>query len=200
MSSILKALKKLEDGRNPVGRRKSAVVESVILEESLKKRSTGNLFLLFLLSAIAFIATGIAITLFYYRSPSKLPATIQIQKLTPEDTIRKILPLKPATAESAKGAARPSAAPVKKEEKRPEQMQEATKPQPPPVPQKTARPKPELNGIAFRAGESATNIAIINGKAVGVGGTVDGARVEEIHKDRVRLDYSGEKLELVLSR
>jgi hypothetical protein len=46
--------------------------------------------------------------------------------------------------------------------------------------------------------ESAESLAIVNGVTVYVGAVVEGARVEEIGKDRIRFSYGGERFEVPL--
>lgn len=61
------------------------------------------------------------------------------------------------------------------------------------------RPAPRLSvdGIAYHM-ESAESLAIVNGVTVYVGAVVEGARVEEIGKDRIRFSYGGERFEVPL--
>lgn len=65
----------------------------------------------------------------------------------------------------------------------------------------TARSIPQLrvNGIAFE-GSAADNMAIINGVAVAKGTVVAGATVTEILKDRVKFHYNGEPFEIMLGQ
>jgi general secretion pathway protein B len=56
-----------------------------------------------------------------------------------------------------------------------------------------------VSGIAFQDGSN-DNMAIINGIAVSRGATVEGVRVEDIQKDRVRFSHSGEKFEVLLNK
>jgi general secretion pathway protein B len=57
----------------------------------------------------------------------------------------------------------------------------------------------KLDGIAFQDGGS-DNLAVINGTTVSKGSVVEGARVEEIQKDRVKFSRGGEKFEIILDK
>jgi type II secretory pathway component PulC len=57
----------------------------------------------------------------------------------------------------------------------------------------------KLDGIAFQDG-GVDSLAVINGTTVSKGSVIEGARVEEIQKDRVRFSRGGEKFEVILDR
>ena len=57
----------------------------------------------------------------------------------------------------------------------------------------------QVNGIAFQTGGS-DSAAIINGNNVTSGSSINGATVEEILEDRVRFKYKGENVEVLLGR
>jgi hypothetical protein len=61
------------------------------------------------------------------------------------------------------------------------------------------RPTLTINGIAFQEGGS-DNLAVINGITVSNGDVIEGIKVEEIHKDRVRFSHGSEKFEIILNR
>ncbi|MFB3919436.1 MAG: general secretion pathway protein GspB [Candidatus Velamenicoccus archaeovorus] len=54
-------------------------------------------------------------------------------------------------------------------------------------------PTLSLSGILYSDAES---LALINGKVVPEGGTVDGAKVEKISSDEVELSFEGQKIVL----
>jgi general secretion pathway protein B len=60
-------------------------------------------------------------------------------------------------------------------------------------------PKLTVNGIAFQEGGS-ENMAIINGVSVSSGAVIEGVRVEEIQRDRVRFSSNGENFEIRLNK
>jgi type II secretory pathway component PulC len=60
------------------------------------------------------------------------------------------------------------------------------------------KPVLKVHGIAFQDG--AESVAVINGIAVSKGSVIEGARVEEILKDRVRLSRGGETFEIILDK
>jgi general secretion pathway protein B len=61
------------------------------------------------------------------------------------------------------------------------------------------RPSLTINGIAFQDG-GVDNLAVINGVTVSSGAVIEGVKVEEIQKDRVRFSQGGEKFEIILNR
>jgi len=61
-----------------------------------------------------------------------------------------------------------------------------------------ARPVLKVDGIAFQDG--ADSVAVINGVTVSKGSVIEGARVEEIQKDRVRFSRGGERFEVMLDK
>jgi general secretion pathway protein B len=61
------------------------------------------------------------------------------------------------------------------------------------------RPALTINGIAFQDG-GVDNLAVINGVTVSSGAVIEGVKVEEIQKDRVRFSQGGEKFEIILNR
>ena len=61
------------------------------------------------------------------------------------------------------------------------------------------RPALTVNGIAYQDGGS-DNLAVINGITVSSGAVIEGVRVEDIQKDRVRFSHGGEKFEIILNK
>lgn len=62
-----------------------------------------------------------------------------------------------------------------------------------------ARPNLTVNGIAFQD-EGSENLAVINGVTVTRGSIIEGVKVEEILNDRVRLSQGGERFEIILHK
>jgi hypothetical protein len=61
-----------------------------------------------------------------------------------------------------------------------------------------ANPVLKVHGIAFQDG--ADSVAVVNGITVSNGSVIEGARVEEIQKDRVRFSRGAEKFEIILDK
>jgi general secretion pathway protein B len=61
-----------------------------------------------------------------------------------------------------------------------------------------ANPLLKVHGIAFQDG--ADSVAVVNGITVSNGSVIEGARVEEIQKDRVRFSRGAEKFEIILDK
>jgi hypothetical protein len=225
MSSILKALKKLEHEK-AVKKPGAFRIEADILRGESTRRtfSTGVL-----LAAIAIFACGVGATYFYMKH-DRSPVIVQTAetKQHAETSPGTILP--PASSSTApeqatRVAAKPSpqSTVISTEIKKlgisrvtpplpsPRQIKpvEATTQVAPPVPVPPSGPavpvsapvKPvlKLDGIAFQDGAS-TSVAVINGITVSKGSVIEGAGVEEILKDRVRLSRDGEKFEIILDK
>jgi len=68
--------------------------------------------------------------------------------------------------------------------------------------QPVASPKPpalRVSGIAWQK-DSTSRLAVINGSSVTEGGMVEGAQVEEIFPDRVRLSFKGSTFEIQMGK
>lgn len=61
------------------------------------------------------------------------------------------------------------------------------------------RPVLTINGIAFQEGGN-DNLAVINGITVSSGAMIEGVKVEGIQKDRVYFSQGGEKFEIILNK
>lgn len=99
---------------------------------------------------------------------------------------------------AATGAAK-AKAPVERDvpaiKKEPAQQEQQTTVAPVPVTHADANFK--VSGIAWQK-ESASRLAVVNGTAVTQGGVVDGAKIEEILPDRVRLTRDNRSFEVFL--
>ena len=222
MSSILNALKKLDDERQRETRRKTVPLDSAILHED-HRITAEKKALLPIVAATLIIVFGFISVIYFSISRSGNSGspvtvarnTVKAEKSTMHHAVESVLPAKtqavfaePAKAERMQipprikettAAAQPLRKPAHVVAVAPGREPSNTA-KLPPLTLPVIRPALKLNGIAYRSGDAASSVAIINGKSVEVGETVDGARVEEIHKERVKLNFSGEKIELVMSR
>jgi hypothetical protein len=226
MSSILKALKKLEHEKS--GRCPDLLnINSDILKTTSSSRnfSPFTLVLLFLLV----FGGGAAVAFFFMEKTEKLqltnksqPAsTVQIfqppvstQDITPEKLPAEItvvparketsgkLPHKELkkTASANKGAdsiiENSARATVPGIAKKPEETIESVKKEMPDV---ATVQTLRVTGIAFQ-NSAAGSMAIVNGKPVSNGSTIGGTTVEEVRKDRVLFQRDGEKFEIQLGQ
>lgn len=231
MSSILKALKKLEDEK-AAHQPDSLKIDSDILRgESSRRHSTTGLILAALL---LFTGGSIATYLYMKKDPSptvvsseppaEAPAKVESrpQHTTPAPNATQIKTEQLPESIEVVPARRPQAtvpAPKQKKQSRPVKpapvdtrspvntLQQQSKKVPPvalPVPlavPQTVRTIPLLrvNGIAHQGG-AADNVAVINGVPVSGGAVIEGVKVEEIQKDRVRFSYKGETFEIALGK
>jgi general secretion pathway protein B len=75
----------------------------------------------------------------------------------------------------------------------PSDLQVAPTPATPHLPQLT------VSGIAWQK-DSASRLAVINGNSVSEGATVEGARIDEIFQDKVRISHNGRFIDLYLGK
>jgi len=223
MSSILKALKKLEQEK--AARRPDAFrIDAEILRGGQPRRlfPTGAS-----LAAIALFLCGVGGTYLYMRHDNT-PAPVQQSHSSntgikgesstgstrlpvSTDTAEQPHPAPPARAVSVPEKTVPSARSIEKQQQtlreRPaESVPQAALPEPKSVPPSVpvapavvpAKPVLKVSGIAFQDGSESA--AVINGITVSNGSMIEGARVEEIQKDRVRLSRGGEMFEIILDK
>jgi general secretion pathway protein B len=219
MSSILKALKKLEHEK-AVQKPGAFRIDADILrgDSTRKPFSTGVL-----LAALAFFSFGVGATYFFMRHDTTIAASPASQDSSKERVIEPLsLPAAVPSSSVAKPALRPEG-----QQSRPtahltdktgpsarpseHQLRQAALPlqEIPPVPQSSppvsipvAVKVPaalKVDGIAFQDG-TADGVAVVNGVAVSKGSLIEGARVEEVQKDRVKFSRGGEKFEIILER
>lgn len=228
MSSILKALKKLEHEK-AVQKPGAFRIDADILRSGSTRRSfsTGVL-----LTGMLIFACGVAATyLFMKHDPTSAPSQ-QSQASRPEVNSESssgattvvpvtVTPLAAPNQRSAEQQSRPlnliSEKPqslVQSLEKQPRSPQPRpsellpqtmlieSKPAISAVPPSAAPLKIavlKVDGIAFQDG-TAEGVAVVNGVAVSKGSEIEGARVEEIQKDRVRFSRGAEKFEIILDK
>ena len=201
MSSILKALKKLEDGKaaRPPG---SLDIGSDILRGDAPRHTSP--LVVILIAALLFIC-GSGATYVYLKYTAATPA-IPPPLLAEQHTASAIAA--PAQQPPAPHvvSARTKAQPRRQASVRPLRKaaaSEANRPIQPAVrassPGTLGTPVIKVNGIAFQ-GDGADSVAVVNGVPVANGSMVEGARVEDIQKDRVLFSYGGEKFEVILGK
>lgn len=223
MSSILKALKKLENDKKYI-KPEQIGIDARILQERPSSRFSPTAAVLI---AVALFVCGGGATYYYLRhttndrvplqtSPSGREAMINppvapdIPPAVQERAQQKRPPLPVSSKPAITGdtQSRPRVVPPRAPQPpQPEQKHEsvsgtaATRPVPAPsVPTDAAsRPNLTINGIAFQDGGS-DNLAVINGITVNVGTVIEGVRVEDIQKDRVRFSRGSEKFEILLNK
>ena len=227
MSSILKALKKLEDEK-ATRQPDTLKIDSDILQVvSSQRYSTTSM----VLAAMLLFAGGSIATYLYMKqdvlpvvddskktmisgntqpSPqTSIPAKayVKIEKLAdsieivPADrskTVKVDSHKKQTPAVAAKSA--PVGTPLPKVNQKQSEQNEAPTAkavQPPEI----AKPVPtfKVNGIAYQDGVT-DSLAVINGVPVSNGSMIEGAKVEAIQKDRVRLNYKGEVFYISLGK
>ncbi len=217
MSSILKALKKLEhekSGHVPV----SLKIDSDILRtvDSSRSFSTSAFVIMILL-----VFAGGAAVAFYFMKETSTPLTVTTSQSTttprplPSPVIKpEALPAEivmvPAPTHTSGEVSRQlnnkpdSGEPSSIKSDKEPQIDSLLPPKKIPGVLLVERPVPAIpalrvNGIAFQE-SGADNMAIINGTAVASGSTIEGVTVEEVRKDRVLFQFNGEKFEIHLGQ
>ena len=219
MSSILKALKRLEQekaARKPDSFR----VDAEILKGGTSRRTSP--VAVFLVVLVIFVCGGSA-TYFFMKKPSvsapphlppttdpkarleapALPESMPVQpavqatdavKTLPRPAAEKPVPqLKPAVSRPQAQVGKPSGTP-------PQAVLPEAKPETQPaVPVPAGKPLLRVDGIAFQD-NSVDSFAMVNGVTVSKGSVIEGVRVEEIQKDRVKFSRGGEKFEVFLEK
>jgi len=230
MSSILKALKKLEEEKNLQDEQKEINVSREILKQTSGNRKIIR-WLWLLASSAAIVIIILTVALLRKPSPNetgqagKLPAAAG-QPALPALPVEK-LPAAPQASGSVTGIRPPSALPINEPKLQPARQplaQPVEAPRQPVAVQPLAAPAPlaaspkaepvvkaaarpaggseqplTLSGIAWNK-DSADRLAIINGHPIATGATINGALVEEILQDRVKLSRNGLTFELLIGR
>lgn len=219
MSSILKALKKLEDEKTSRVT-DTLKIDSDILKSSPEFRKTSPLTLLLVL--LLMFGGGAAAAFFIMRgappqsvTASAVPRTETVIAQNPPASPvipHESRPVEPVTIPAApvqnktavaaqKLPPRKVSAVIVKQTASPPSVNSHEKPvqagkslqSEPPAPAQP--PTLRVNGIAFQ-NSSADSMAIVNGMPVSSGSTIEGATVEEIRRDRVVFQRNGEKFEI----
>jgi general secretion pathway protein B len=213
MSSILKALKKLEDDR-ATRRPDELKINSEILRTDDSRHFSSTSMIV---TSLLLIACGSGATYMYMKrdnaqeikpfasdiNTEQLPPAVvivpsnskQSAKTAPPKKQQTTIPAKTIPAVSTSKTAKPVVA-----SKPSEKVITTVSPNvsPPSVPVKPF-PVLRVDGIAFQ--DSTTeSVAMINGVPVSNGSLIEGAKVEEIHKNRVGFSYNGEKFEIHLGQ
>jgi general secretion pathway protein B len=225
MSSILKALKKLEHEK-AVKKPDSFKIDAEILRGGSQRRvsSAGAS-----LAALALFFSGVGATYLYMKYENKsvqvhtphltsdeprgvaVPAAIPVP-VSPPVPITTQQPPRSVPILSFPDTSAMSPRVVEKQQKQGKKTLELV-PQTPPVepqqvvpslPQQAAqnvtpvKPVIKVHGIAFQDG--AESVAVANGITISKGSIVEGAIVDEILKDRVKFSRGGEKFEVILDK
>ncbi|KAF0221155.1 MAG: hypothetical protein FD174_653 [Geobacteraceae bacterium] len=214
MSSILKALKKLEDEK-AARSGKTADIAGAILKTGRRKEQkqkwlilTGMLFV----AVAAVLATYALMGGFSHMRQETAPVTATPSN-RPETTAPSFLDHAPPPAGPSVIENRPSLMAPRTITKVLPAMQTAAPTASPQQPAPTAETRTEtaqpataaplpvlsVSGIAWQK-DSASRLAVVNGMSVTQGATVGGARVEEIFPDRVRFSLENRTVEVLLGK
>lgn len=213
MSSILKALKKLEDDKAARRPDELKIDAEILRTDKYPRFSSASV----LLTSILLMAGGSGATYLYlkhdsaleranqkppalYRlnsAPAIVPSDIKTEQL-PEAIVVVPAPQQKTGRTAANTGNTTSAKPVAVAK---HAVPAKTLPAVSPAVSGAVTPVPYLrvNGIAFQ-GSGADSVAIVNGTPVSSGSTIEGVTVEEIRKDRVLFQLKGERFEIRLGQ
>jgi general secretion pathway protein B len=227
MSSILKALQKLEQDKSS-RKPDSLKIDAEILRNKPTRKT--SLTVVTLAALLLFICGSGAMYIFMKRTTgtiNKITATnnkvVQqeapiVVVPTPASIPEQAVPIQPGQHQSAEQKMINIEAPYLNavnlqriqhsgNTNKQEERSTVTAPVPRPEPiQKSRSPRTEtpvpiltVSGIAFQEGD-AESIAVVNGVSVSRGAVVEGVTVTEILKDRVRFSYGAETIDVVLGK
>ncbi len=218
MSSILEALKKLEDEK-AARRGGSGNLAGKVAKTGRRPRQSHPWLLpggMLAVAVVSVLITYLAMNGFSFRHGESLPAQKPQQARLPDTP----LPQAGAPVMDPLSARKPDVAPRKKSEGNavplspaprrnaspgPESsMKPEARPSPAPAksrPDGPGAPLPTLNvsGIAWQ-NDKAYRLAVVNGVPVREGGTVEGSTVKEILSDRVRFSLNGKDFEVLMEQ
>ncbi len=213
MSSILKALARLEQEKAATRRDPVRINAELLCAPPAKRVSP---VIVIMVAALLFVCGGTATYVFMHQRtspfrPAQVPGHRQVIFPPPVAPVRSV-------PTARRGDNQESAVPVPPQERaqrhrRPDDRQVAPGRDEPPVPVPRspaakivvqdvqhalppALPLLKVDGIAFQDGGD--GVAVVNGVAVSRGGFIEGARVEEIQRDRVLFRYGGRKFEAMM--
>lgn len=229
MSSILKALKKLESEKTSRKSEPLDIDREILRSDNAVRPSLAGVSL-----AVGFVfLCGSAITYVYMKhsgAPSAPPAAVRagtsaaataVTDSSPQDSnVPAALPqpgqASPGHTRSSSGTGERPSAPLPRnttavyattapsaqpaapaEEKQPTETGEHAVSPAAQAASAGTTPLVKVNGIAFQ-GDGTGSVAVVNGVQVVDGSMVEGVRVEDIQKDRVRFSYGGEQFEVRL--
>lgn len=220
MSSILKALKKVETD-NATRRPDELRIDAEILRVESPSRFSSSGILMVSLLLVAFGAGGTYLFMKRDMTPeqtSPISSTISGQKrqsdsAAPEIAAELLPPAiivapakQPIVTEGKSITKRPppnqakGAVPVTKRPVVAAQPAAAPQPPPPlPAPAAITAPALRVNGIALQD-DRLGGVAMINGEPISNGGMIAGVKVEQIYKNRVKFSYNGETFEVLLGQ
>ncbi|MDA8429827.1 MAG: general secretion pathway protein GspB [Geobacteraceae bacterium] len=222
MSSILKALKKVENDKR-ICRPDQFGIDARILQDGSPARFTR---ISASLIAAALFLCGSGATYFFMRHDTTHlipqtppPRSVSVPLVPVSDVVQpglgsRLVSSSPARRSSAKpasvvgaqarttGAAVKLSRPTLPERQTDRAAASVSRPVTAPIATVSAvRNMPHLtvNGIAYQEGGS-DNLAVINGITVSNGAVIEGVKVEDIQKDRVQFSHDGEKFEIILNK
>lgn len=215
MSSILKALKKLEDEK----RKPDALqINSEILRDIKPSRSY---FSAILVAAVIFLGGGATVYLIMdpsaeisakrtEQNPDPRPPLSSTSEKPQKQLQTEITKKENTSAAQSQPLLKknatyfPAVVPPRKPVTAQQEKKPTTPVQPSIKPPKSLAPHNQVpalkvNGIAFQE-QSADRVAVVNGVTVSNGSVIEGVHVEDIQRNRISFSYGGEKFDIGLGK
>ncbi len=211
MSSILEALKKLEDEKSARLSGSGNIAGKVVKSGRWSKQRPAWLLpaAMAATAAAASMATYLLMDVPAGNGPAPAPAVTTPQEPRPVSAPPAGAGLRPGSPSVAAPAPPRHESPSPAAEKTPavvttraERAEPVIVEKPAPPPQAAAVQEPpslKISGIGWQKG-SADRLAIVTGWAAAEGAVIEGARVEEIFPDRVRFSFNGRQFEVPLGK
>jgi general secretion pathway protein B len=223
MSSVLKALKKLENDNATRWPGEHKIDAEIVRTVNPPRLSPAVL----LVTSLLLLAGGSGVTFLYMKkdaapesshpkslsAPKQNPPHVSASEIKTEQLPEALVVVPAKQQKTEKVAApklhQPPMPTVKSPPHNPAKSVAASKPAvvsplhtrtspPHSLPASTiAVPALRVNGIAF---QGANSVAMINGEPFSSGAIINGAKIEEIQKDKVRFSYNGEIIEIPLGQ
>lgn len=227
MSSILKALKKLEDDKATRRPDELRIDAEILRSDNSSRFSSAGI----LLTSLLLLAGGSGATYLYLKMdkaaelanpglpaisrqnqpPVSASSDIKTEQLPPALVVvpakQQITPgagtskphQSPMPSRTAPATAPPPAKPLGAPKPAAGLPKTSSHPTPPISASVKAVPALRVNGIAFQDG-GAGSVAMINGVPVSSGSVIEGVKIEDIFKNKVRFSYNGEIFEIPLGQ
>lgn len=211
MSSILKALRKLEEEKSRSREGTPDIARDILKSGPRRKAFPWMTFASVAVLVLAFALTGY-ILMGKSEFPEPPPQTQAIHEMPPaqspapavssseqKNPLQAVSAPAPPTAAARKTSTKIPAGPALSAEPKAAPEPPKTAPAPRPAAKEIVDPLPALTltGIAFQE-DRESRLAVINDLPVMEGTVIAGARVVEISEDRVRFNYSGRSFDVLL--
>lgn len=202
MSSILKALKKVEQEKS------SRIPELLKIDSDILKTVDSSRRSASYTSLLVLLVFGGGAAAYYFMNGSKAPQPTAVAPqavtiktvsapvspvVTVSSPVTEAIQARTAAVTARKATAKAASSGISGQPEKPD-MAAVREPA-----ANAAVPALRVNGIAYQ-GSAADSMAIVNGTAVSNGSVIEGITVVDVRKDRVLFQYNGERFEIQLGQ